>query len=404
MTIPKYAGVAVVLTAALTLAGCSTASSEAPIATASQVSTTAQPSVTASAGQPVPSPSAVVDGSPTATVVTQDKVVNDLDSPWNIESMPDASMLISERDTGKIKRVRAGFATSLNGPGAEALRSSVVSKGEGGLLGIAISPTDPTLLYAYISRTEGNAVVRMSLIGEVLAAPVDVVTGIPHAANHDGGRIAFGPDGFLYITTGDAGDGALAQNQDSLAGKILRVVADGGEDDGTAAPGNPFDSLVWSMGHRNVEGLGWAADGRMYASEFGEDSLDELNLIAPGANYGWPTVEGLDGAPAGTGLGETVDGLTYPVAQWPVAQASPSGLAIAADAIYVAALRGEDVLRIPLTQTGTGTPAPLGLDLGRIRDVALGPDGSLGVLTNNTDGRGAPRDGDDHVYRLTLSN
>jgi glucose/arabinose dehydrogenase len=348
-------------------------------------------------------PSAVVDGAPTATVTNQREAASDLVAPWDLEFMPDGSMLVSERDTGNIERIRAGFATALNGPGAEALRSTVEADGEGGLLGLAVSPVDPTLLYAYVTRAEGNAVVRLSLTGELLSAPVDVVTEIPHAANHNGGRIAFGPDGYLYITTGDSGEGDLAQDPDSLAGKILRVVADGTEDDGTAAPDNPFDSLVWSMGHRNVEGLDWTADGRLYATEFGQDSTDELNLIVGGANYGWPTVEARVGAPAGTELGSTGSTFTYPVAEWPVAEASPSGMAITADAIYVAALRGEGIWRIPLTQDGTGTPARLDVDFGRVRDIEVGPGGALYVVTNNTDGRGDPRDGDDHIFRLEVS-
>lgn len=401
MFIQTRAVAAVLLAGALALSGCATnATDTAASAAASQVTSTSLPSSSATGAQPPPPGlGRLLDGT---TVATQDKVVSGLEAPWDIEPMSDGSLLISERDTGSVKRVRSGFATSLNGPGADTLRNSVVSGGEGGLLGLAISPSNPTLVYAYISRTDGNSVVRMSLSGDLLSPPVDVLTGIPHAANHNGGRIAFGPDGYLYITTGDSGERSLAQDKDSLAGKILRVTADGSEDDGDPAPGNPFDSPVWSLGHRNVEGLGWTADGRMYATEFGQDSMDELNLIEPGANYGWPTVEGLDRAPAGTTLGETVDGLTYPVAQWPVADASPSGLAITDQAIYVAALRGEDVLRVPLTPTGIGTPTRLELSLGRIRDVEV-QDGTLLVVTNNTDGRGDPREGDDHLYRLTLS-
>ncbi|WP_430867160.1 PQQ-dependent sugar dehydrogenase [Demequina aurantiaca] len=405
MTFSKRACAAAILAAALGLTGCSTDGDDASsTASPSQPSTTAQPSITASgAAEPVPVPTIVIDGAPTATVVSQDEIASGLAAPWDIEPMLDGSMLVSESETGTIKRLRAGFATTLNGPGAEALRSTVDGDGEGGLLGLAISPADPGVIYAYVSRSESNSVVRMTLTGELLSSPVEIVSGIPHATNHNGGRIAFGPDGYLYIATGDAGDGQLAQDEHSLAGKILRVVADGGEADGTAAPDNPFGTLVWSMGHRNVQGLGWAADGRMYATEFGQDLQDELNLIVPGANYGWPAVEGLEGSPDGTALGETVDGLTYPVAQWPVADASPSGMAITADAIYIAALRGEEIWRVPLTQTGTGAPAPLELDLGRIRDVAVGLEGSLRVLTSNTDGRGDPSDSDDHVYRLGLS-
>jgi len=398
MTLRKHAIFAATLTLSLAVAGCSSTNSGQRPASPAPL-----PAISATGtAEPIPAPSIVINGAPSAAVTEQVVVVNGLAVPWDIEFMPDGSMLVSERDTGIIKRVRSGFATALNGPGAEALRESVATDGEGGLLGLAISATDSTVMYAYLSRADGNAVVRMSLTGELLSSPIDVMTGIPHANNHNGGRIAFGPDGFLYVATGDSADASLAQDKDSLAGKILRVVADGSVDDGSAAPGNPFDSPVWSMGHRNVQGLDWTADGRLYASEFGDKSWDELNLIEPGANYGWPEVEALQGSPSGTELGATVKGFTYPVAQWPVADASPSGLAITEDAIYTAALRGEGVWRIPLTQTGTGTPARLSVDIGRVRDVAIGPGGDLYVITNNTDGRGEPRQGDDHVYRLSV--
>lgn len=399
MTLRTQALLAAAVTSALVVTGCSSADSQAPSTQAS----TSPHIASSSTLEPIPTPDAVVNGAPTATVLTQSEVVAGLAAPWDIEFMPDGSMLVSERDTGTIQRVRSGFATSLNGPGAEALRSSVNADGEGGLLGLAISPKDPTLLYAYVSRAEDNAVVRMSLTGELLSAPVDVVTGIPHGIHHNGGRIDFSPGGMLYIATGDTGDEDLADNPDSLAGKVLRVVADGTDNDGAVPSDNPTDSLVWSMGHRNVEGFDWAADGRMYATEFGENSTDELNRIKGGSHYGWPYVEGLKRAPSGATLGTTVDGYTYPVATWPVADSSPSGMAITADAIYVAALRGEGIWRIPLTQDGIGTPARLDVDLGRVRDIEVGPGGALYVLSNNTDGRGEPREGDDRVYRITVT-
>lgn len=388
--------------AVLSTTACSPAgSTSASVAATSLASSTApSPSVqptTGIHGEPLP-----IGGAAHASVLTKDVIVTGLKSPWAMAFLPDGSFLVSERDTGYIRHVRAGVAVRLNGPGAQAIRAALVADGEGGLLGLAISPKDPTLLYAYLSRADGNAVVRMSLAGDLLSNPVDVVTGIPHAKNHDGGRIEFGPDGFLYISTGDAAKPASAQDKTSLAGKILRVVADGSAKDGSAAPGNPFGTLVWSLGHRNVQGMGWVSDGRMYASELGQNSLDELNLITPGANYGWPTVEGTNGAPAGTALGATVAGLTYPVAEWPTNDASPSGIAITHEAIYVAALRGERLWRVPLTSDGTGTPEVILTGVGRIRDVAVGPDGALYVLTNNTDGRGTPRPEDDRVIRITV--
>lgn len=365
------------------------------------------PGVTAGSASPPPSaqPPSVSREVAEMVVVAREDVATGLSAPWAMAFEPDGSILVTERDDGRVLRVSPdGTPTALTGPGAEALAETDAT-GEAGLLGIALLPSDPTVLYAYLTRADGNAVVRMSLDGDVLDAPVDVVAGIPKASNHDGGRIAFGPDGHLYVATGDAAQADLAQDRSTLHGTILRVVADGpdGEEDGAPAPDNPFGDRVWSYGHRNVQGLGWSPDGTMLASEFGQADADELNIIVPGANYGWPVVEGLIGAPDGTGLGQTVDGLTYPVAEWrPTAAASPSGIAVTAEGAYVAALRGEAIYRVPFTAEGVGEPQVLVDDLGRVRAVTIGPDGALYALTNNTDGRGDPRDGDDRIVRLEL--
>jgi glucose/arabinose dehydrogenase len=351
---------------------------------------------------PTISPPRQIGGNPDATVVEQGRLVAGLDSPWDLEFLDGGAVLVSERDSGLIKRVSAGIATVLNGPGTEEITSTLDSSGEGGLLGLTLHPEDSSLLYAYYTRDDGNAVMRFTLRGDVLGDPTEVITGIPKASNHDGGRIDFGPDGYLYIATGDAAEPALAQDLGSLSGKILRVVADGTEADGSRAPDNPFDSRVWSYGHRNVQGFDWVADGRMYASEFGQSTLDEVNLIEPGRNYGWPQVEGTDGAPSGTSLGDTVEGLTYPVVEWATTEASPSGVAITHEGIYVAALRGERIWRIPLTEDGIGQPHVLLDDLGRVRHIERGPDGALYALTNNTDGRGDPGELDDRIVRLVV--
>jgi glucose/arabinose dehydrogenase len=346
----------------------------------------------------------VEHGFTTVVVVDQDVVATNLQAPWSVAFEPTGSSLVTERDTGKILRVTGGVATPLTGPGVDELVRSLDNASEAGLLGIALLPRDPSVLYAYYTRGDGNAVVRMTVDGQTLSAPVDVIAGIPRARNHDGGRIAFGPDGFLYVATGDAAQQDLAQDRASYAGKILRVVATGGDDDGAAAPGNPFGDRVWSWGHRNVQGLGWAPDGRMFASEFGQSDADELNLIEPGANYGWPLVEGLIGAPEGTQPGQTVDGLTYPVTEWrPTSEASPSGIAVTAEGVYIATLRGEALYRVPLSATGVGEPHVVLDGLGRLRDVSVGSDGALYVMTNNTDGRGAPRGDDDAIIRLEIA-
>lgn len=394
------AGAAVVLVA---IAGCSGGqdAGREPSAPASDV-----PGITAGPGgdQPqVDAPS--VDpriGSVTVTA-TQD-VATSLAAPWEAHFLSDGSALVTERDSGRIQRVEDGTATALAGPGADALAQTVDATGEAGLLGIATLPADESVIYVYLTRADGNAVVRMTLDGTQLSEPTDVLTGIPKARNHDGGRIAFGPDGHLYVATGDAAQPHLAQERDSLAGKILRVVADGTDADGSVPEDNPFEDLVWSMGHRNVQGLAWLPDGTMVASEFGQSDADELNVIEPGANYGWPEVEGLIGAPDGTELAQTVDGFTYPVAEWrPTAAASPSGIAATEAGVFVAALRGEALFWVPYASgEGFGEPQTVLDGVGRVRAAVTDADGALYVLTNNTDGRGSPREGDDRLMRLDV--
>jgi glucose/arabinose dehydrogenase len=236
--------------------------------------------------------------------------------------------------------------------------------------------------------------VRMPLTGAPgslgLGAPEDVLTGIPKAGNHNGGRIALGPDGFLYATAGDAGTPDAAQDPASLSGKILRMTPDG-----QPAPGNPFGNFTWSFGHRNPQGLAWDAAGELWAAEFGQNTWDELNRIDRGANYGWPVVEGQSGD------ARFVD----PVMQWSTSEASPSGLAIVGDTFFLAALRGERLWSVaPATAGGplSATPWFAG-ELGRLRDVTAGPEGELWFISNNTDGRGSPSAGDDRLYRVPLA-
>ncbi len=201
---------------------------------------------------------------------------------------------------------------------------------------------------------------------------------MPAASIHNGGRLAFGPDGYLYIATGDGNRTANSQNPDSLGGKILRV-----DRDGNPAPGNPFGTRVWTLGHRNVQGMAWDEQGTMYASEFGQNTWDELNRIEPGKNYGWPRVEGMGDDPA----------YTNPLRVWSTDEASPSGLAHLNGSLYMAALRGQGVWRIPLAG---GEPEKLLTNLGRIRTVEPTGDGGLFVVTSNTF-RGSPRPGDDRI-------
>jgi glucose/arabinose dehydrogenase len=308
-------------------------------------------------------------------------VATGLQVPWGVAFLPGGDALVSERATGRILRIPAGGGeprVEVTVPGVDP------AAGEGGLLGVAVSPgyADDGLVYAYLTTAEDNRIVRFRLGEE----PEPVLTGLARGQIHNGGRIAFGPDGMLYAGTGDTGDTSLPQDPGSLNGKILRM-----EPDGSVPDDNPGPTLVYSSGHRNVQGLAWDADGRLWATEFGQSEVDEVNLIRPGADYGWPGVEG-----AGGGEG-TID----PVVTWPTSEASPSGAAIVGDDLYVAALRGQRLWRVPLEGEGAGAPvAELDGELGRLRTVEVAPDGSLWVATSNTDGRGSPEPGDDRIVRV----
>jgi len=218
-----------------------------------------------------------------------------------------------------------------------------------------------------------------------------VLDGLPKGVIHNGGRIAFGPDGMLYAGVGETGNTALAQDLDSLGGKILRMTPAG-----DPAPGNPFGTLVWTYGHRNVQGLAWDDQGRLFATEFGQNTFDEINRIEPGGNYGWPDVEGTGGG----------DQYVDPLVTWSTAEASPSGAAILDGSLWVAALRGRRLWQVPLTgDGGVGTPrAHLTDEYGRLRNAAAAPDGRLWVTTSNRDGRGTPAADDDRILALTLGS
>ncbi|WJL95691.1 PQQ-dependent sugar dehydrogenase [Microbacterium sp. ET2] len=303
-------------------------------------------------------------------------------------ALPDGALAVSERDSGTIRMVSAGGAVSELGR-----IEGVVSGGESGLHGLAVLDDDERRwLYAYHGAADDNRVVRMPLTestdGWRLGTAETVFAGIPRADTHNGGRIAFGPDGMLYVTTGDAQNVEAAQDPAQLGGKILRLTADG-----EPAAGNPFGTAVYSLGHRNVQGITWTSDGAMWASEFGQNTWDELNRIVAGGNYGWPEVEGR----AGDG------GFVDPVAVWPTAQASPSGIAAVGQTVFMTGLRGERLWAIDVSGAeAEGEPVVVLDGYGRLRDAVATGDGSLWVLTNNTDGRGDPREGDDLLLRVPL--
>ncbi|MCX5356259.1 PQQ-dependent sugar dehydrogenase [Streptomyces mirabilis] len=342
-------------------------------------------------------PSAGTDdaGSGSSRVRVLRTVTQDLNTPWGVAALPDGDLLVSSRDDGTITRVDADSGRKTEAGTVQGARDL---PGEGGLLGLAVSPAfaSDRLVYAYLTTTSDNRIVRMRYDtsrprGEQLGSPETVLEGIPTGTYHNGGRIAFGPDGTLYVGTGETWDKPIAQDRDSLGGKILRMTPEG-----RPARGNPEpDSLVYSSGHRNPQGLAFDDDGRLWASEFGQDTWDELNLIRPGRNYGWPEVEGTSDRA----------GFTDPVAQWTPAEASPSGIAYADDAIWMASLRGERLWRIPLDGARVaGKPsAALEGSYGRLRTVVAAGGDRLWLVTSNTDGKGSPKDSDDRILLLRVS-
>jgi glucose/arabinose dehydrogenase len=321
---------------------------------------------------------------PAETAASTRTVASGLDVPWGVAFLPNGDALVAERPTGRIVRIPRGGGqarTVMRVPG-------VVADGEGGLLGLAVSPryASDRLVYAYFTSGSDNRIVRFTLGGQV----EPILTGLQKASIHDGGRIAFGPDGMLYAGVGDAGNSDSAQNRSSRNGKILRIAPDGSIPRGNPFPGSP----VWSLGHRNVQGLVWDRAGRLWATEFGQDTWDEVNLIRKGRNYGWPTVEGKGGTQGGR--------FTNPLVTWRTGEASPSGAAVLGGSLYVGALRGERLWRIPLRGASVGRPRSLlSGRFGRLRTVVAAPGGGLWVTTSNRDGRGSPNSGDDRIVRVT---
>jgi glucose/arabinose dehydrogenase len=306
-------------------------------------------------------------------------IATGLDVPWGIALLSDSSALIAERDSAAVKRLAAGAVTDAG------VVAGVAARGEGGLLGLA---TAGQTVFAYITTGGDNRVVRMGFDGTRLTGQSPIFTGIPAGTRHDGGRIAFGPDGKLYVATGETGNTDLAQDKSSLGGKILRINADGSIPSDNPDPG----SAVWSYGHRNIQGLAWDSGGRLWATEYGADKVDELNLIRPGGNYGWPIAEGRSDDP----------GFVNPVIEWATGDASPSGLAYFGGSLWVACLRGERLYQIPVGGDGTvGAPTALFAgQYGRLRTAVPAPDGSLWFSTSNRDGRGGPRPGDDRILQV----
>ena len=338
---------------------------------------TAEPSSPSTSPAPSTTPEAPTQSARPRVV---DTVATGLAAPWGVTFLPDGSALVGERDTTRVLSITDGKVRPVG------TVEGVAPQGEAGLLGLAVSPSydEDGLVYAYLSTAQDNRVVTMTYDGRRLGPPEPVLTGIPNGFVHDGGRLLFAPDGNLFVSTGETGEDRLAQDRDSLAGKVLRITPDG-----KAAPGNPRNgSPVWTMGHRNVQGLAFDDDGRLWATEFGQDTWDELNLIDKGRNYGWPLEEG---------RGEDTD-YRNPFVQWRTSEASPSGLAYLDGSLWAGALRGGRLWQVPVTRGGTGKPKDWFVgDYGRLRTVVAAPDGNLWVTTSNRDGRGEPGPKDDRI-------
>ena len=363
------------LVPALVLSGCgggeAAGEPEAGETPTAEASASPSPSGSASASA-TPAPSG-----PPRVVGT---VARGLEVPWGIAFLPDGTAVVTERDSRRVFVVGDGEVTQV---GSVELATP---DGEGGLLGVAVSPAydEDGRVFFYATTEDDNRVVSATLRDGRLGRPEPVLTGIPKNNYHDGGRLAFGPDGRLYVSTGDAGQPDLAQDRGSLAGKILRITTDGDPAPGNPDPGSP----VWSYGHRNVQGLAFDDRGRLWASEFGQDTWDELNLVRAGGNYGWPQAEGRGGGP----------GTTDPQVQWATDDNSPSGLAFRDGRLWMGALNGERLWRIDVDGARASDERGFFVgDYGRVRTVVTAPDGRLWVTTSNRDGRGSPAAQDDRI-------
>ena len=311
-----------------------------------------------------------------------------LEIPWALDFLPDGSIVFTER----VGRVRLIDTQKGLLPAPLLTVEETAHRGEGGLLGIAVHPDFASnhFIYLYYTYQGGenlaNRVVRFSQEGKALLDEKIILDNIPAASNHNGGRIKFGPDGMLYITTGDASLADSAQDKNSLAGKILRL-----KDDGAIPPDNPFpDSPIYSFGHRNPQGLAWDTQGKLWAMEHGSSASDELNLIKPGNNYGWPGIRG----------DEEETGLESPVIHSGQETWAPSGLAYFDGSLFFAGLRGQGLYQAVIENEGVTLQRYLDRNFGRLRDVVLGPDNLLYILTSNRDGRGLPVAEDDQIIRI----
>lgn len=345
--------------------------------------------------KPVSTPSPIVISSPTPSSQTVSSpapkitvIAKNLAVPWALAFVPDGSLLFTER----VGRVRFINKEGILQEQPVAQIAKVKQIGEGGLHGIAIHPkfSENNFVYLYYTYNSSgdntsNRVVRYKFQDNKLTDEKIIVDQIPGAQIHDGGRLKFGPDNFLYISTGDASEPSLAQDKNSLAGKILRVTDDGGP-----ALGNPFNSRIYSYGHRNPQGLAWDQTRQLYNTEHGQSATDELNKIIPGKNYGWPIIRGT----------ETNPGMESPVLQSGLETWAPGGMAYYNGSFFYGGLRGQALFQATINGDSTNLKTHFKNEFGRIRDVVIGPDNMLYISTSNQDGRGTPKADDDMIIRV----
>lgn len=314
-------------------------------------------------------------------------VADNLEIPWDLVFLPDGSALFTER-AGRVRKLDE------NGnlvPENVAKIGEVAHIGEGGLLGIEKHPEyyNNHFIYLYYTYRQGlnirNKVVRYIYQNEEFNEDLTIIDDLPGSINHNGGRIRFGPDKLLYVTTGDAGSADQAQNIDSLAGKILRM-----NDDGTIPEDNPFGSEVYSYGHRNPQGITWDDHGRLWETEHGSSATDEVNLIKPGLNYGWPEIRGK----------QAREGMVSPVFQSGSDTWAPSGMTFLGDSFYFSGLRGNSLFKAQINGEELIMERYFEGQYGRLRAVVTGPDDLLYILTSNRDGRGNPAENDDRILRV----
>lgn len=331
---------------------------------------------------------------PTPIAINKQKitiVADNLNVPWELVFLPDKSLLFTER-VGNLKIISNGKINLIS------KISDVKIYGEGGLLGLALSPNFSSNHYIFVYYTFSgkdnktlNRVVRYKFENNSLSDKKIIVDNIPGAIFHNGGRIKFGPDKFLYITTGDSQNSSLAQDKNSLAGKILRV-----DENGNKIPDNPFNNLVFSYGHRNPQGLAWDSLGRLWetehgpTTEFGLCCRDEINIIVKGHNYGWPQITG----------SQTKSNMDSPFAQSGNITWAPSGATFYKDRFFFAGLKGQTLYEIKTKGELASINEYFEDKFGRLRDVVVGPDGYFYLLTSNMDGRGTIHSGDDKIIKV----